>query len=118
MPIVLLGLDREAVIDYLTTYKATNVGTGDNVLNIQLVSFSAEQVVIRKTIRDIDEIYNYYVVSEDSIIKIYHSDQTTLFADTGIDISNIDEEYKKDLENGFYIETIHELYNYLESITS
>ncbi len=118
MPIELLGLDREAVIDYLTTYKINNIGTEENVTNIQLVSFSGEQVVIRKTIRDIHEIYHYYVVSENSIIKIYNSDQKTLFVDTGIDISNIDEEHKKELEKGFYIETIHELYNYLESITS
>ncbi len=116
MPIELLGLNREQVIDYLTTFQPED---GDVlVTNIQLVAFSASQVVIRKTIRNIKEIYQYYVICEDNIIKIYHSDRTTLFADTGIDISNISEEHKNELKNGFYIETVHELYNYLESVTS
>lgn len=116
MPIELLGLNRSQVIDYLTTFKSSNAE--ESIVNIQLVAFSGEQVIIRKTIRDINELYHYYVVCENEIIKIYHSDKKTLFVDTGIDISNIDDEYKVALRNGFYIETVHELYNYLESITS
>ena len=62
--------------------------------------------------------YNYFVISENNIIMIYNANHDKLFIDTGIDVSNIEEQYKEELKDGFYIETIHDLYNYLESITS
>ena len=116
VPVVLLGLNREQLIDYLTTVQFNE--NDRQVMNVQLVSFSASRLVIRKTVRNLKEIYQYYVICEDDIIKIYRSDRKTLFVDTGINISHISEEHKNELNNGFYIETIHELYNYLESITS
>lgn len=116
IPVELIGLDRAKVIDYLTTYK--NKSTDASLVNIQLVSFSAETVVIRKTICNIEELYSYFVISENDIIKIYNANRDALFIDTGINISNFEEEYKKELEEGFFIETIHDLYNYLESVTS
>lgn len=116
VPVDLIGLNRSEVIDYLTTYKEKN--TDKSLVNIQLVSFSAETVVIRKTICSIDNLYSYFVISDYNIIKIYNANRDALFIDTGIDISHLDEEYKKELEEGFYIETIHDLYNYLESVTS
>ena len=118
IPIELLGLNRTEMIDYLTTYRSEHADQEKTLTNIQLVSFSKDQVVIRKTVREPNEVFHYFVIAEDGIIKIYQADRTRLFADTGIEIRNIDEEHRKELENGFYIETIHELYNYLESITS
>lgn len=82
------------------------------------MSFSADSIVIRKTICNPTNLYNYFVISENNIIKIYNANRDSLFIDTGIDISNFEEEYKLELTDGFYIETIHDLYNYLESITS
>lgn len=116
IPIALLGLTRTQVIDYLTTF--TEEETDYMLTNIQLVAFSREQLVIRKTVRSIKEIYKYFVICEEDIIKIYLADRQTLFADTGIDIRNISEDHKRELKDGFYIETVHELYNYLESVTS
>lgn len=116
VPVDLIGLNRNQVIDYLTTYKERN--TDKSLINIQLVSFSAESLVIRKTVCSIEELYSYYVISESDIIKIYNANRDTLFLDTGIDISHFEEEYKEELNEGFYIETIHDLYKYLESITS
>ena len=49
---------------------------------------------------------------------VFYSDRTSLYLDTGISIDSVDEEERSHLETGFYIETIHELYNYLEGITS
>lgn len=116
IPVDLIGLNRNQVIDYLTTFKEKS--TDKSLVNIQLVSFSEESVVIRKTVCNIDELYSYFVISEYNIIKIYNANRDTLFIDTGIDISHFEEEYKEELQEGFYIETIHDLYNYLESVTS
>ena len=90
----------------------------ETLLNVQLISFSPDSVVIRKTICNPTNIYSYFVISENNIIKIYNAGKDSLFIDTGIDISNFEEEYIEELNDGFYVETIHDLYNYLESITS
>jgi hypothetical protein len=116
MPVEYIGLTRDDVIDYLTTYK--NNVSDETLINIQLVSFSKDSIVVRKTVCNPIAIYNYYVISEKNIIKIYNANRDVLYIDTGIDISNLEEEYIEELNNGFYIETIHELYNYLEGVTS
>lgn len=115
-PIEVLGYNRQQLIDYLTTYMSKN--TDETLVNIQLVSFSADSVVVRKTIRTVEKKYYYYVMVEDGMISVYKADKKTKYFDTGIGIDEIDEEDKTRLTEGFYIEDIHELYNYLESITS
>lgn len=116
IPVDYIGLTREQVIDYLTIYVAKN--KDETLQNVQLVAFSPESLIIRKTVCNLTNIYNYFVISENNIIMIYNANHDKLFIDTGIDVSNIEEQYKEELKDGFYIETIHDLYNYLESITS
>lgn len=116
IPVEYIGLTRDGMIDYLTTYKDNT--TDRTLVNIQLVSFSSDNIVIRKTVCNATTIYNYFVISESNIIKIYNANRDALYIDTGIDIRNLEEPYQDELKQGFYIETVHELYNYLESVTS
>ena len=116
VPVEMIGLTRDKLIDYLTTYKENSVDK--TLLNIQFVSFSEKTLVIRKTICNINELYSYYIKSDNNIIKIYNTNKDTLLIDTGINIENFEEKYKSELEEGFFVETIHDLYNYLESVTS
>lgn len=115
-PIEVLGYNRQQLIDYLTTYMSKN--TDETLVNIQLVSFSSDSVVIRKTIRVVEKNYYYFVTVEDNKISVYKADRKTKYFDTGIEIDEIEEKDRERLIDGFYIEDIHELYNYLESITS
>lgn len=115
-PIDVLGYNRQQLIDYLTTYMSKN--TDETLVNIQLVSFSSDSVVIRKTIRVVEKKYNYFVTVEDNKISVYKADRKTKYFDTGIEIDEIEKKDRERLIDGFYIEDIHELYNYLESITS
>ncbi len=115
-PIEILGYDRDRMTEYIETCRKKD--TEKNVINIQLKSFSKDKVVVRKTVVNLESVYHYYVISEDNVIKIYHSNKKELFADTGIRIDNFSDDCKEKLKEGFYVETIHELYNYLESVTS
>lgn len=115
-PIEVLGYNRQQLIDYLTRYMSKN--TDETLVNIQLVSFSTDSVVVRKTIRTIEKKYYYYVLEEDGMISVYKADKKTKYFDTGIKLSEVDEKERQKLTEGFYIEDIRELYNYLESITS
>lgn len=116
LPVEYIGLTRDEIIDYLTRFM--NENEDKTLLNIQLVSFSQNSIVIRKTTCNPKNVYNYFAVSEDNIIKIYTADKEKLYIDTGINVSNLEEAYKEELKTGFYVETIHDLYNYLESVTS
>ncbi|MCI8668251.1 MAG: hypothetical protein HFI34_01820 [Lachnospiraceae bacterium] len=115
-PVEVLGYNRQQLIDYLTTYMSKN--KDETLVNIQLVSFSADSVVVRKTIRTIEKTYNYYVIVENDMISVYKADKKTKYFDTGISLSEVEERERQKLEDGFYVEDIRELYNYLESITS
>lgn len=115
-PVEVLGYDRQQLIDYLTTYMSKN--RDETLVNIQLVSFSSDSVVVRKTIRTIEKTYNYFVLVENGMISVYKADKKTKYFDTGIHLSEVEEKERQKLTEGFYVEDIRELYNYLESITS
>lgn len=115
-PIAVLGYNRQQLIDYLSNYLAKN--NDDTLVNIQLVSFSGKTVVVRKSIRNVEKIYNYYVRETDGTIIVFKADKITRYIDTGISLDDIIEEERDYIQSGFYVETIHELYNYLEGITS
>ena len=115
-PVEVLGYNRQQLIDYLTTYMSKN--KDETLVNIQLVSFSTDSVVVRKTVRTIEKTYNYYVLVENGMISVYKADKETKYFDTGIHLSEVEEKERQKLTDGFYVEDIRELYNCLESITS
>lgn len=117
IPIEFLGLDREGMIEYISEHSKDNVD--ENVTNVQLVSFSSTCIVIRKSIDNQKKSdYNYWIIDESGIIKVYKSDKKELYLDTGIESAGLEKEDRKKLRSGFYIEDIKALYNYLETITS
>lgn len=116
VPVELLGLDRNGIIEYLSEYENDE---DENVTNMQLVSFSDSCMVIRKSVSGEKESnYSYWIIDESGTVKVYKSDKKELYLDTGIESSSLEKEDKKKLKTGFYIEDIKALYNYLETITS
>lgn len=115
-PVEFIGLNRDSLINYLSNYKLQS--KDETLVNIQLVSFSNNEVVVRKSIREVEKTYYYFVKAENDLVVIYKSDKITKYFETGINISGFDDEHKLELRTGFFVETIHDLYNYLESITS
>lgn len=117
IPIEFLGLDRTAMIEYISEYSKED--EDGSIINVQLVSFSESCIVIRKSIdKEKDDNYNYWVIDESGIVKVYKQDKKELYLDTGIESASLEKEDKKMLRSGVYIEDIKALYNYLESITS
>lgn len=117
IPVEYLGMDRQSLIDYLTESNDNN--TDDEIVNLQLVSFSNACVVIRKSVKHEDKTeYNYWITEENGLVMVYKADKEELYLDTGIETVDLEKEDKNKLQNGFYLENIQELYNYLETITS
>ena len=127
LPIELIGFDREKVIQYLEDNGDFFVNDEEELINIMLVSFAEDRVVIRKNVRQgaviiypngESERYNYYIGFKEDKIVVYKKDKETVFIETGITYDMVDSATRESIEEGVWIENINTLYRYLESITS
>ena len=127
IPVELAGYDREKVIDYLEKHGDFFVEEDEELINIMLVSFSEDKIVIRKNVRESaviiypngeSERYNYFIGFENNKVVVYKKDKETIFIETGITFDMVDKETRENIEEGVWIENINTLYRYLESITS
>ncbi len=127
IPIELIGYTRDKVIEYLEKNGDFFVNDEEELINIMLVSFAEDRVVIRKNVREgaviiypngESERYNYYIVFKDDKVVVFKKDKETVFIETGITFDMVDRETRENISKGVWIENINMLYRYLESITS
>lgn len=122
IPVDLIGLNREEVINYISKNMEKFNSEDKVVVNVQLISFSSKSVVLRRSYEsgsaeDLTE-YKYWLKAVDGYIVVYKEDKSTVYFNTHISVSLLPEEEQKNLEEGKYIKNIHDLYNYLQSYTS
>ncbi len=60
----------------------------------------------------------FYLMSENGYVVVYLHDEITVFEKTNILVSNLDYALQQELENGKYIQTVQELYGFLENYSS
>lgn len=127
IPIELIGYTRDKVIEYLEKNGDYFVSADEELINIMLVSFAEDRVVIRKNVREgavviypngESERYNYYIGFKDEKVVVFKKDKETVFIETGITFDMLDRETRENISEGVWIENINILYRYLESITS
>ncbi len=119
LPVEYIGMNRQEMIDYLSSYEPEE----ENLSNVQLVSFSSKEVVIRKSYtkktqtRTVEN--KYWILEEDGLLIVYKQDKETIYIRTGISISKLSAvEQSLCRGEGIPFENIHDLYRYLESCTS
>ncbi len=83
----------------------------------ELLSFSHERVVIRKTY-DTPLSYKYFLTIENSAVTVYYSDKETVYSYTDIQAENLPEDIRKKLYGGMEIESQGELFDFLETYSS
>ena len=119
-PSYLIGLGREEVIQYLFDY------TQDLPLNefekglmsFELMIFSKDNIVLRKTYNEDMVEYKYYLKAQDGNIVAYYGDQKTVFDYTGVSMERLSLEEQKELEEGIFVRDLDELYALLEHYSS
>ncbi len=119
-PSFLLGLNRQEVIEYLDNYMDDLPWNEfkQGLTAYELLLFSDKEILIRKTYNpDLIE-YEYYIKAVDDNIVVYYSDQKTVYEYTNMSIINLAEEEKQELEEGYFIKDLTELYAILENYTS
>lgn len=119
-PEYLVGLKRDDVIRYLSEYMRT-VPLEEyekGLLSYELISFSNEEIVLRKTYNSDRIVYQFYLIVQDGYVTVYYSDKKTVYEYTDIEIENLSEVEQNRLVDGFYVKDQEELYGVLESYTS
>lgn len=119
MPSEYAGKTRTELLEYLKeSLETQKKEQGEEYLtDLELVSFSKEQLVIRKIYQEPQESA-YYLMAVDGEVVIYDGDKTKLLEKTGILTNNLPEEEKQKLEQGYRVESEKDLYSILENFSS
>ena len=119
-PADIVGLTREEIIEYTEKYMEdmTLSEYNNGLFAYELLSFSEDEVVMRKSY-DVSSIpFRFYVVVKNGFVIVYNSDLKSVHSYTGIEASKLPEGDRVQLSKGIYINTLEELYGLLESYTS
>ncbi len=119
-PAYLVGLTRDQVEEYLTTYMDDMPLSEYNkgLISFELVRFSSDTIVLRKSYNEDFVPFRFYVVVKDGYIVVYNSDLKSVYKNTHILASELSEEDRINLSQGIYVNSLDELYSLLESFSS
>ncbi len=119
-PAYLVGLTREEVLKYLDSYMNDLPLSEYNkgLISYELISFTADQIVIKKTYNKDFVPSMFYVAIKEGKVIVYNSDQKSVFKYTEIEAQNLSEEDRTALTKGIYVNSEEELYSLLESYSS
>lgn len=120
VPVKYIGLDRVELIEELDIYDK-NPALSDLKLgfqNSELSSFSKDRVVICKYYQPEEENEGFYIMVADHYIIVYEGDKQTVYLNTDILLSNLNETLQSEIIQGKYVEDEQEIYHFLESYSS
>lgn len=119
-PGFLIGMTKEElskyVADYMENISLTEYEAG--LLSYEIVSFSENKVVLRKTYDASKVPYKYYVNITDGMVTVFYSDMKSVFEYTHIPAVDLSEEDRLSLIEGIYVKDREELYSILEGFSS
>lgn len=120
IPADFIGLSREELIDYLKEYESSpsieDVEGGFE--KFEVVSFSSNSIILRKTYYPVERDYKYYLIAENNYVTVYYMDKTTVYSYTDIHLNNLPEKLQQEIAGGKYVLDMKELYDFLENYSS
>lgn len=119
-PGFLIGMTREELADYIAHYMET-LSLAEYEAGLQtydIVSFSENKVVLRKTYDASKVLYKYYVNITDGMVTVFYSDLKSVYEYTHIPAVDLTEEVRQVLLEGIYVKNREELYSILEGFSS
>lgn len=120
IPSYLVGLNRDEVVEYLSNYmQDLPLNEFEKGLSaFELMLFSKDNIVIRKTYNEDKVEYKYYITAQNGSIVVYYGDKKTVFDYTGISVDDLSQYEIDKLEAGILIKDLDELYAVLENYSS
>lgn len=119
-PGFLIGMTREELTDYVNHYmeKLSLAEYEAGLLSYEVISFSENRVVLRKTYDASKVPYKFYVSITDGMVTVFYSDMESVFEYTHIPAVDLAEEDRLALTEGIYVKDREELYSILEGFSS
>ena len=120
MPSEYIGLSREKLVSYLQDYVKypSEEDQGKSLSDMQLISFSGEEIIIRKSYKPEEIPETFYLMVENNLVNVYYKDKKTVYMYTDIALNTLPEDIQNEIINIKYIRSPEELYNFLETYSS
>lgn len=119
-PGFLIGMTREELSAYVNKYME-NLSLPEyeaGLMAYEIVSFSEDKVILRKTYDASKVPYKFYVNITDGMVTVFYSDMESVFEYTHIPAVDLAEEDRLALIEGIYVKDREELYSILEGFSS
>ena len=120
MPVEYAGMTRGELENYLQqclpVMKMQEEEAG--LLDIKLISFSKEEIVIRKTYTEVVQESGFFLKTINGELGIFNRSGTRLYEMTGILEESIPKEELARLKQGYVVENEKDLYSILENLSS
>ncbi len=119
-PVEFLEMERNDLIEYLNAYMKNPDKEDEKrgLIAYELVEFSKDTVVIRKTYELAEKENGYYAMLENGYVTIYCGDKATIYDYTDIAAGKLPENIRTKTIEGFYFNDLVELYEFLETYSS
>lgn len=117
MPSEYAGMTRRELENYLLEYMEDAAGkeTEPGLVDMKLVSFSKDELVIRKVYQ---EEKGYILRLVDGEVTVFNKEDQDEYEKTGISQEHLTEEDIRALEEGYSVDTEKDLYSILENFSS
>lgn len=120
IPMTLLGLNREETESYAAGY-SDDPGIDEleaGFEHMELVAFSGDRVIFRKTYMPWEKEYKYSLGEADGCVVVYYLDNRTVYEYTDIPCDGLPGDIQSRIRNKTCRMDIHELYDFLENYSS
>lgn len=119
-PSYLVGLTRNQVIEYLYDYMQDLTWNEyeKGLTAFELLQFSKDKVVMRKTYNPELVDNKYYLSTQNGYIVVFYADKKTVFDYTSVSVENLSQYEQHQLEKGIFVKDLDELYGILENYSS
>ena len=115
-----IGMNRQRFVKEMELYQQSPSLKDQELgfVSVEVVSFSKEKVVIRKSYIFKEICTSFYLVNEKNYVVVYCDDLKTVYMNTNITLDSLPDGLKQEIIQNKYIATEEELYNFLESYKS
>lgn len=115
-----IGLDRDKLVQEIKEYNQnpllTDLEKGFDYM--ELVSFSSERVVVRKSYDFKEEEKGFFLLNENHYVVVYDYSLSYVYMNTDIVVEELPDSLQEEILNIKYVKDEGELYNFLESYSS
>lgn len=115
-----IGMNRQQFVKEMELYQQAPSLKDQELgfVSAEVVTFSKERVVVRKSYIFKELCTSFYLVNEKNYVVVYCDDLKTVYMNTNITLDSLPDALKQEIIQNKYVATEEELYNFLESYSS